>query len=390
MDAPVAGAAEPEEQVVLGDDLAAGAGEVEGEGRHVAAEVVHVEDELLGQQVGGAPHDPADAEGREPVLVPGGVDGGDARQPEVPHHVGVEEGGDEAAAGPVHVDRDVPAVLGLDPVEFRCDLGDGLVVAGVGDADDGDDADGVLVDVLGELMGAQAGGVGLERDRAQFDVEVAGELLPADLDGPAHQVGPVDGEALGLAAGAPAEFEGEAAEHGGLAGPGGGAAGGRTADRRVPQVGQDVDAAGLDLGGLRVLVLVDHVLVEALVHQPVYAVVGPGGAEGGQVLGRVAVEEELVAEQLVDHLGGRVIVGHPVLGEDLAAQRGREHVRVGVTGGYVFRLMKSHIRTIGGRSPQGRLQPPPRRIRAPTPRASGRLRGVILSIGATRDGITYC
>jgi hypothetical protein len=27
--------------------------------------------------------------------------------------------------------------------------------------------------------------------------------------------------------------------------------------RRAPQVGEDVDAAGLDLGGLRVLVLVD-------------------------------------------------------------------------------------------------------------------------------------
>lgn len=236
--------------------------------------------------------------------MPGGVDGGDARQPEVPHDVFVEEGRDEAATGPVHVDRDVPAVFGLDAVEFGGDLGDGLVVAGVGDAEDGDDADGVLVDVLGELMGPQTGGVGLDRDLAQFDVEVAGELLPADLDRPAHQIGPVDGQALGLAAGAPAEFEGEAAEHGGFAGPGGRAAGGRAAGRRVPQVGEDVDAAGLDFRGLRVLVLVDHVLVEALVHQAVDAVVGPSGAEGGEVLGRVAVEEQLVAEQFVDDLGG--------------------------------------------------------------------------------------
>lgn len=246
-------------------------------------------------------------------------------------------------------------MLGLDPVEFGGHLGDGLVVAGVGDAEDGDDPDGVLVDVLGELVGPQARGVGLDRDLAQFDVEVAGELLPADLDRPAHEVGPVGGEALGLAAGAPAEFEGEAAEHGGLAGSGGGAAGGRAAGRRVPQVGQDVDAAGLDLGRLRVLVLVDHVLVEALVHQAVHAVVGPGGAEGGQVLRRVAVEEELVAEQLVDHLGGRVVFGHPVLGEDLAAQGRREHVRVGVGVAYVFRLMKSHVRTIGDVSLQTAL-----------------------------------
>ena len=38
---------------------------------------------------------------------------------------------------------------------------------------------------------------------------------------------------------------------------------------RVPQVGQHVHAAPLDLGGLRVLVLVDHVLVDRQVHQPV-------------------------------------------------------------------------------------------------------------------------
>jgi hypothetical protein len=36
---------------------------------------------------------------------------------------------------------------------------------------------------------------------------------------------------------------------------------------RVPQVGQHVDAAHFELGRLRVLVLVDHVLVERLGHQ---------------------------------------------------------------------------------------------------------------------------
>lgn len=296
--------AQTQEQVVLRDDLAAGAGEVEGEGRHVTAEVVHLENEVGGEQVGAAPDDPADPQRREPVLVAGGVHRGHALQPEVPHHVGVEEGRHESAAGAVHVDGDVPAVLGLDPVELGGDLGDGLVVAGVGDAEDGDDADGVLVDVLGELMGLQAGGVALDRDLAQFDVEVAGELLPADLDRTAHQVGAVGGQTLGAAALAPAPLEREPAEHGGLAGAGGRAARRGGAGGGVPQVGQDVDAAGLDLGGLRVLVLVDHVLVEADVHQAVYALVRPGGAEGGQVLRRVAVQEQLVAEQFVDDLGG--------------------------------------------------------------------------------------
>ena len=39
-------AAEAQEIVVLADDLAARAGEVEREGRHVAAQVVDVEDEV--------------------------------------------------------------------------------------------------------------------------------------------------------------------------------------------------------------------------------------------------------------------------------------------------------------------------------------------------------
>ena len=41
--------AEAQEVVVLPDDLVAGPGEVQRERRHVAAEVVDVEDELLGQ-----------------------------------------------------------------------------------------------------------------------------------------------------------------------------------------------------------------------------------------------------------------------------------------------------------------------------------------------------
>lgn len=287
-------------------------------------------------------------------------------------------------------------MFGLDPVEGGGDLGDRLVVAGVGDAEDRDDPDGVLVDVRGELMGEQAGGAGLQRHLAQFHVEVAGELLPADLHRSADQVGAVGRLALGAAAGAPAPFEGEPAEHRGLAGAGGGAAGRGAAGRGVPQVGEDVDAARLDLGGLRVLVLVDHVLVDALAHQTAGAVVRPGGAEGGQVLGRVAVEQQFVVEQGVDDLGGRVLLRHPVLGQYLAAERGREHVggevcadvraavpRAGGSGGYVLHLVKCHIGTIRSRCPvpAGRRRGGSGRSGRPT--ASGRLRSVTLHIVVT-------
>ena len=82
---------------------------------------------------------------------------------------------------------------------------------------------------------------------------------------------------------------------------------------RVPQVGHHVDAAPLDLGGLRVLVLVDHVLVDRELHQPVDLGLLPGLAEGGQVLAGVAVEHDLVGDHLEGVLGRDLLLGEPVL-----------------------------------------------------------------------------
>ena len=75
------------------------------------------------------------------------------------------------------------------------------------------------------------------------------------------------------------------------------------ASGRVPQVGEHVHAAPLDLGGLRVLVLVDHVLVDRQVHQPVDGRLLPRLAERGQVLPGVAVEQQLVGDDGVGVLG---------------------------------------------------------------------------------------
>ena len=83
---------------------------------------------------------------------------------------------------------------------------------------------------------------------------------------------------------------------------------------RVPQVGQHVDAAPLELGRLGILVLVDQVLVDAEVHQLVDLRLLPGLAEGGQVLAGVAVEEQLVGDRL-ERLGRpHLVVGTGVDG----------------------------------------------------------------------------
>ena len=109
--------------------------------------------------------------------------------------------------------------------------------------------------------------VALHRHHPRLDVPVAAELLPAHLHVRAHdQVRPAaSGSSPGP--GRPAALERHPGEHAGLARPGGRAAGRVLGVRRVPQVGQDGDAAPLELGGLRVLVLVDHVLVDAVGHQ---------------------------------------------------------------------------------------------------------------------------
>ena len=56
---------------------------------------------------------------------------------------------------------------------------------------------------------------------------------------------------------------------------------------------------------LRILVLVDHVLVDRLAHQLAGFRFRPGRAERGQVLARIAVQLQLVMDQIVDRRGRR-------------------------------------------------------------------------------------
>ncbi len=137
------------------------------------------------------------------------------------------------------------------------------------------------------------------RHEPGLDLPVTAELLPAHLDVRAHhqvRLGRV--RARRLPAGAPAPQQRHPAEHARLARPGRGAARSPRCRRRVPQVGQDVHAAPLELGGLRVLVLVDHVLGGALGHQQLGLRLHPGGDERRQVEPGVAVQDQLVADHL--------------------------------------------------------------------------------------------
>ena len=102
--------------------------------------------------------------------------------------------------------RHVRAAPGRERVERGRDLGHRLVGAVIGRAEDGDDADRVLVARFRGALGAEVRHLRPDGDEPRLDVEVAAELLPADLDVRAHDEVRAGrrGDRLGCGAGASA------------------------------------------------------------------------------------------------------------------------------------------------------------------------------------------
>ena len=141
----VAFPAQSQEVVVLADDLAAGAREVQRDVAHVAAQVVHPEHQFVRQVLFFAPDDPADAQRRQAEFVARRVDRLDARNAEVPLQIRGTERREKAAAGTVDVHANVQPLVLLQLVQGVGDRFDRFVLAGEGHAQRRHDADGVLV-----------------------------------------------------------------------------------------------------------------------------------------------------------------------------------------------------------------------------------------------------
>ena len=312
-------------------------------------EVVLVEDQVLGEVGFLAEDEPADARVDEPELVAGDVDRAHLLEPEVPLRVRVEEGPDEAAGGAVDVDRHVvPAVL-LQLHQVVVDPADVVGMAGEGGAEDGGDADRVLVDLRGDVVGADRVLALLQRHHPLFDVEVAAELFPDHVHVAAEdEVRFVDRFARRFPPFLPFPLQREGAEHdrlgGALAAGAGRLAGG------VEEVGEHADAALLDLGRDRILGVIDEVAVVVLGDQPLGLRLHPGGDEGGQVAVRVALQLQFLFDQAL-----RVERRHPLLRERpvggvLGQEPGPVEAGLFGGGGVIFRHRSETYRRAQGRA----------------------------------------
>ena len=246
--------------------------------------------------------------------MPRGADRLDPGQPEIEDDPGCAERGEEAAAGPVHVDVDVQAGIGLQLVQGLGHLLHWLVRAGVGDAEGRHDHDRVLVHPLQHRGRIHHVPAGCHRDLADFDVPVTGELVPDHLDRTTDEVRVVGRLARGPPLGPPPPLGRHPRQHAGLRRADGRGADGVGRLGRVPQIGHHVHAPPLDLGGLRVLVPVDHVLVDRQRHERQDLGFLPRLAERGQVLPGVAIEHQLIGHQLERVPGQRSLRREPVLG----------------------------------------------------------------------------
>ena len=193
------------------EDLRAGAGEVQSECRHVAAEIADAEDQVVGERGDVPPNDPTEPRVDEAVLVSRCIDRGDALDAEVPFQIRLQEGSDHGTRRAVNVDGHVDSGGLLDAIESRGDGRDGLVHPCVGDAQDRDNADSVLVDILLEAVTVENLMFLGDGNIPWFDLEVVAEFLPAHL----HRAGEHDVRLLGgfsstAARMLPAALEGEA------------------------------------------------------------------------------------------------------------------------------------------------------------------------------------
>ena len=166
---------------------------------------------------------------------------------------------------------------------------------------------------------------GRHRDFTHFNIPIAAELVPADLDRAAYQVGLVNGFAGGFPAGSPAPQGGHASKHACFTGTDSGTTNRLFILAGIPKIGNNGSATHLNSGCLGIFILVNHVLVNAEIHQHPDLLFIPGLAEGCKILAGIAVQHQFIGHQLESVLRAHRIIRELILGEKVICFRRTEN-----------------------------------------------------------------
>ena len=201
------------------------------------------------------------------------------------------------------MDRNVEPSLALLDHEEVVDTDDVIGVPGEGRPQDSSYPDRVLVDMRFDVFRPDRVLVGLQRDDSRFDIEVTAKFLPYDVHVPAEdEVRTVRRLPGRFASFAPVPLQGQCTEHDRLGRPLGPSACGLR--WRMEQVGEHPDAPLLELGGARVLGVIDEIAVQVVRDQPLGLGLHPGRYERREIAHRRSVDHQLPATKRIASMAG--------------------------------------------------------------------------------------
>ena len=220
--------------------------------------------------------------------------------------------------------RDLESARGIVVRQRVVNGPDRFVFAGERGSENRNNADGVLIQRADDLLRRDRVPTGGHWKVPRLDIPVLAKLLPHDLDVRAEdEVRLLCVRRANTTTRAPAPFHRETGQHHRLTRSDRG-----RPDRiagRMEQVADHVHAAPFQLGGLRVLVLIDHVLVEGLGHESIGLRLHPCGDERRKIEPTAPVEQQLVVDQPIRGVSIETFGGQGILGQ-------RNHTRPAAVG----------------------------------------------------------
>jgi hypothetical protein len=116
----------------------------------------------------------------------------------------------------------------------------------------------------------------------------------------------------------------QTAEHAGLAGAGGGGAHRLVRIRGMPEIGNDLETAFLNLSGLGIFILINHIFFRTFLHQPPRLRLHPGAHKSGQVEPGIAIEHQVIVDQLITQIGAQALFRQAIAGDLVGQVRCRQ------------------------------------------------------------------